>query len=82
MAVQYLGDNGPDGMCIGVSATLDKVAFFGSTPVVKQTGAAAATNTTTTTSTTTALTTDLDALRTLVNTMRTALVNLGLITSS
>jgi hypothetical protein len=81
MSVQYIGDNNDAGMCIGLSTT-DKVAFFGSTPVVKQTGAAAATNTTTTTSTTTALTTDLDSLRSLVNTMRTALVNYGLITSS
>lgn len=80
MGVQYIGDGGPDGACVFQSG--EKGAFFGATPVVKQTGAAAATNTTTTTSTTTALTTDLDSLRSLVNTMRTALVNLGLITSS
>lgn len=80
MAVQQLADGGPDGTLVGRSN--DKVGFFGVTTVVKQTGAAAATNTTTTTSTTTALTTDLDALRSLVNTMRTALVNYGLITSS
>jgi hypothetical protein len=81
MAVKELSDGGPDGTRLGQSST-DKVGFFGATTVVKQTGAAAATNTTTTTSTTTALTTDLDSLRTLVNTIRTALVNLGLITSS
>lgn len=81
MAVRELSNGDPDGTRLGQSTT-DKVAFFGATPVVKQTGAAAATNTTTGTSTTTALTTDLDALRSLVNTMRTALVNLGLITSS
>lgn len=36
MAVHYLGDNGPDGMCVG-TATTEKVAFHGSTPVVQQT---------------------------------------------
>lgn len=32
MAVRYIGDNNPDGMCFGVSAT-EKLAFFGATPV-------------------------------------------------
>lgn len=36
MAVHYLGDNNPDGMAIG-TATTEKVAFHGSTPVVQQT---------------------------------------------
>ena len=47
MAVQYLGDNGPDGMCVGLSAT-EKVAFFGATPVVQQAMTAVATTTATT----------------------------------
>jgi len=34
MAVTYLGDNGPDGMCTGLTAS-EKVAFHGSTPVVQ-----------------------------------------------
>lgn len=34
MAVRYLGDNSPDGMCVGSSAT-EKVGFFGATPVVQ-----------------------------------------------
>lgn len=34
MGVRYLGDNAPDGMCIGSAAT-EKVAFFGATPVVQ-----------------------------------------------
>lgn len=80
MAVQQLSDGGPDGTLLGRAA--DKLGFFGATTVVKQTGFAAVTNTTTGTSTTTALTTDLDAVRTALNTLRTALVNLGLITSS
>ena len=81
MAAKQIHDGGPDGLAIG-QATTDLIGFYGATPVVKQTGQAAVTKTTTTTSTTTALTTDIDAVRTLANTLRTALVNLGLITSS
>ena len=44
MALKEISDGGPDGTRLGQSTT-DKVAFFGSTPVVKQT----ATNTVTTT---------------------------------
>ncbi len=67
MAVQYIGRNAPDGVCLGLSST-EKIAFHGSTPIVQATVAA----TTTTTATTTALQTDIDAIR-------TALQNLGLI---
>lgn len=67
MAVEYIGSNGPDGMCFGLSST-EKVAFYGTTPIAQATVAA----TTTTTATTTALQTDIDAIR-------TALQNLGLI---
>ncbi len=35
MAVNYLGDNGPDGSCLGLSAT-KKIAFYGTTPVVQR----------------------------------------------
>ena len=34
MATHYLGDNGPDGMCVG-TASAEKVAFHGTTPVVQ-----------------------------------------------
>lgn len=34
MGVRYLGDNAPDGMCIG-SASTEKLAFFGATPVTQ-----------------------------------------------
>lgn len=48
MAVTYLGDNGPDGMCLGLTAT-EKVGFFGATPVVQVAMTAVATATATTT---------------------------------
>jgi len=65
MAVEYLGKNAPDGTCLGLSAT-EKISFFGVTPVVQQTGAASSSTTAQTTA--------------LINAIRTALVNLGLIT--
>lgn len=43
MSVEYIGHNGPDGCCIGLSAT-EKVAFYGTTPVVQQSTAATATD--------------------------------------
>ena len=65
MAVEYIGKNAPDGMCFGYAAT-DKIAFFGTTPVVQQAGAAIATTLTTNIVLTTAI--------------RAALVAYGLIT--
>lgn len=59
--------NSPDGAQMG-SATTEKIAFYGSTPIAQASVAA----TTTTTATTTALQADIDAIR-------TALQNLGLI---
>jgi hypothetical protein len=47
MAVHYLGDNGPDGMCLGTAST-EKVAFFGATPVVRPSITAVGTTTATT----------------------------------
>lgn len=35
MGVNYIGNNGPDGACVG-KTTSDKVAFHGFTPVVQQ----------------------------------------------
>lgn len=35
--VHYVGDNGPDGMCVGKTST-DKVGFFGTTPIVQRSG--------------------------------------------
>lgn len=80
MAVREMTDLRTDGACFGQS-TSDKLAFYGSTPVVQPASAsqAAAAATTTTTATTTALETDLDAVRVLVNQLRAELVELGLI---
>ena len=65
MAVEYVGKNAPDGVCLG-KATTEKISFFGTTPAVQQTGAASASTSA--------------QLTALVNALRTALVNLGLIT--
>jgi hypothetical protein len=61
--VLYIGDNRPDGVCIGVSSS-EKVAVYGSTPVAQQSTAATAT--------------DLSTALTLVNALKTALDNFGL----
>lgn len=81
MAARELSDGAPDGTRLGQSAS-DKVGFFGATTVVQRTYVAAATNTTTTTSTTTALTTDLDSVRSKLNSVLTILSDLGLMASS
>lgn len=65
MGVEYLGNGNPSGTSLG-KATTEKISFFGVTPVVQQTGAASSSTTAQTTA--------------LVNAIRTALVNLGLIT--
>ena len=75
---QQLSRGTDDGVCLGQSST-DKIGFFGlATPIVQPTVSAAYTKTTTTTTTTTALTVDITALGSLVNSMRTVLVNLGI----
>lgn len=63
---EQLTYNSPDGAQIGSSAT-EKVAFFGATPVVQQTGAA--------------VPTDLATAITAITALRLALVNLGLTTT-
>lgn len=68
--VNFLGDNGPDGMTMGTSAT-EKISFFGATPVIQQ---AVTVNTTAT------ATTALNEQR-LVR-LEAALVNLGLVTTA
>ena len=75
---QQLSRGSDDGVCMGQSST-DKIGFFGlASPIVQPTVSAAYTKTTTTTTTTTALTVDITALGSLVNTLRTALTTLGL----
>lgn len=72
----------PDGQTVGATTT-DKIAFYGATPVVQRTGAAQAAVTTTASTTTSpagySTTTQANAIVTLVNEMRAALVALGLI---
>lgn len=41
MAVYYVGDNNPDGMCLGYTS-LSKVGFYGATPLARISGAAQA----------------------------------------
>lgn len=43
MAVNYLGDNGPDGIGIGTGVS-EKVAFYGTTPISQRAAAAQATS--------------------------------------
>lgn len=43
MAVNYLGDNGPDGMSVGLGIT-EKISFYGVTPVAQRAAAAQATS--------------------------------------
>jgi hypothetical protein len=72
---------GPDGLKIG-DATTDKVAFFGSTPVVQQTGDTAITTTGMNTGTSGIFTTTTksQAFIQAVMNIQTALKNLGLTT--
>lgn len=58
--------NSPDGAQIGKSTT-EKVGFFGATPVVQQTGPE--------------VPTDLATSITAITAIRTALINLGLVTT-
>lgn len=43
MGVEYIGNGNPDGTCVGLTTT-EKVAFYGSTPIVQRSGAAQATS--------------------------------------
>ena len=70
MAVHYVGDNGPDGVCVGTAAT-EKVAFYGTAPIVKPSVTWPNTGTATTT-----------LNETKVNRLMVALVNLGLIVTT
>lgn len=49
--IEYIGDNGPDGTVLRASvglkvasATSEKIAFYGTTPIVQRSGAAQATS--------------------------------------
>lgn len=83
MTVRQLSDLDSDGTVLGQSAS-DKIAFFGATPVVQQTHVAAVSTTAATTTSPWGFSTSTqaDAIVSLVNQCRTALVNTGLMASS
>jgi UDP-N-acetyl-D-mannosaminuronic acid transferase (WecB/TagA/CpsF family) len=85
MAIKYLSDQNPDGTVLGNDAD-DKIGFYGVAPIAQRSGAAQAAVTTTASTTTTpagyATTTQADAIVTLVNELRAALVALGAIKGS
>jgi UDP-N-acetyl-D-mannosaminuronic acid transferase (WecB/TagA/CpsF family) len=82
MGVQYLGDRGPDGVCMGYSSS-EPIAFYGATPAARTDFSASAVETTAAISTTTtkwgfSTSTQANAIVSLVNEIRAALVTLGL----
>ena len=83
MGVQYLGDGGPDGTCLG-KASSEPIAFFGATPAARTAFTAAAVATTVAVSSVSTSTwaystsTQANAIVSLVNEIRAALVTLGL----
>lgn len=83
--VRQLSDQGPAGGEFGVGAT-DLISFYGATPIAQQTSATQAAVTTTVPTSTTpyGYTTSAQAaaIVTLVNALRLAMVNLGLIKGS
>lgn len=82
---KQLSDAGIDGTGLGQS-TSDKISFYGVTPVVQRSGSSQAATATTAATTTTpwgfTTSTQANAIVTLVNEMRTVLVNLGLMKGS
>lgn len=85
MATNQLSDARSDGTVLGQS-TADKVAFYGSTPIVQRTNATqAAVGTTASTTSSPAgytTTTQANAIVTLLNEIRATLVALGLMKGS
>ena len=85
MPVEYLGTGNPDGTSMGLSTT-EKISFYGITPIVQRSGAAqaaaAATAATATTPYGYTTAAQADAIVTLVNELRAALVANGLISGA
>jgi len=82
MSVEYIGHNGEDGMCVGLASS-EKLGFYGATPAARTDFTAAAVVTTVAVSTTSNIwgfstSTQANAIVTLVNEIRAALVTLGL----
>ena len=81
MAVNFLGDNNPDGSTLGLDAT-ELVSFYGATPVVQPASASQGVVSGSATATTTVLREQLDETIVLVNQLRAELVTLGLISGA
>ena len=85
MAVEVIGDSAPDGVTLGRAAA-EKVSTYGVTPVIQSSGANQAAAGTTASTTTSpagfANTTQANATINLVDEMRTALVNFGVMKGS
>ena len=82
MAVQYLGNGNPDGTCVGLNSS-EPLAFWGATPAARTAFTASAAATTLAVSTTSNIwgfstSTQANAIVSLVNEIRAALVTLGL----
>ena len=84
-AGKELSDLNPSGTSLGQSTT-DKIGFYGVTPIVQRTSASQAAVTTTAATSTSPIgfstNTQADAIVTLVNELRAALVAVGLIKGS
>lgn len=82
MGVNYIGDNGPDGISVGASIT-ELVSMYGVAPVAQRAGSAQAAVTTTAATSTTpygfSTSAQADAIVTLVNEIRASLVAFGII---
>ncbi len=84
MAVKELSDGGGDGARLGQSAT-DKIGFYGATPIVQRSGAAQAAVAATAATASTPYgysEAQANAIVTLVNELRAAMVAAGLIKGS
>lgn len=85
MAITQLTDRNPDGTNVGQDVS-DKIAFYGSTPIVQRSGSAQAAISTTAATTTTpwgfTTSTQANAIVTLLTEVRATLVALGLMKGS
>lgn len=82
MAVEYLGSNGPDGTVLGLTSS-EAIGFYGATPAARTAFSNSAVVTTLAVSTTSNIwgfstSTQANAIVSMVNEIRAALVTLGL----
>jgi|ETNmetMinimDraft_26_1059896.scaffolds.fasta_scaffold538038_1 hypothetical protein len=84
MSVTYLGDNNPDGACMGLTSS-EKIGFYGTTTIAQRSGSSqAALTLTTATSTGFGFSTSagFDAFTAQIEEIRATLVALGLMAGS